>query len=231
MKKILLSILVVMAGLSLRAATPVLATQADSLNYFIGMLNGMRMRQSITTENEVMPDVKLNVDLFKQGTIDGLNADTVMSEPELMDYLQSQFAIQEKKFTERKQSEERAFLEKNGKRKGVKTTASGLQYEVLKGVKSKNPVHPADTSKVTVHYEGKLLDGKIFDSSYQRNEPITFDLNKVIKGWTEGLKLMQAGEKFRLFIPYELGYGERGAGEHIPPYSTLVFDVELLEIK
>jgi FKBP-type peptidyl-prolyl cis-trans isomerase FklB len=103
-----------------------------------------------------------------------------------------------------------------------------LQYEVLVAGKG---VQPTAESTVKVHYEGTLIDGTVFDSSYERGEPIEFPLNGVIKGWTEGLQLMSVGAKYKLYIPYELGYGERGAGQNIPPYSTLIFTVELLEIK
>jgi len=120
------------------------------------------------------------------------------------------------------------FLEENGKRKGVVTTDSGLQYEVLKKAKG---VKPKNTDVVSVHYEGKLIDGKVFDSSIARNQPVEFPLDGVIKGWTEGLQLMQVGEKYRLYIPGNLAYGEQSPSADIPPNSVLVFDVELLGIK
>ena len=120
------------------------------------------------------------------------------------------------------------FLAENAKREGVKTTASGLQYEVLEATLGQKP---KATDSVRVHYEGTLIDGTVFDSSYQRGEPIEFPLNGVIKGWTEGLQLMPVGSKYKRYIPYELGYGERGAGQSIPPFATLIFTVELLEIK
>jgi FKBP-type peptidyl-prolyl cis-trans isomerase FklB len=119
------------------------------------------------------------------------------------------------------------FLAENAKREGVKVTPSGLQYEVLEATLGQKP---KATDRVKVHYEGTLPDGTVFDSSYRRGEPITFALNQVIAGWTEGLQLMSIGSKYKLFIPYHLGYGEHGAGASIPPYSALVFTVELLGI-
>ncbi|RYZ56048.1 MAG: FKBP-type peptidyl-prolyl cis-trans isomerase [Sphingobacteriales bacterium] len=119
------------------------------------------------------------------------------------------------------------FLEENGKRPEVTTTASGLQYEVLTEGQGQRPSGPS--SRVTVHYEGRLINGSVFDSSYKRNQPATFGLNQVISGWTEGVQLMPQGSKYRFYIPSELGYGSRGAGS-IPPNSTLIFDVELLQI-
>lgn len=119
------------------------------------------------------------------------------------------------------------FLERNSHQAGVITTDSGLQYLVLrKGVGTE---HPTATSQVKVHYQGTLLDGSEFDSSYKRDEPIVFQLNQVVKGWQEGLQHMVEGEKLRLFIPYQLGYGKSNSGP-IPAGSTLIFDVELLEI-
>ncbi len=120
-----------------------------------------------------------------------------------------------------------AFLAANAKLDGVKTTASGLQYLVLKT--GTGSVHPTASDKVKVHYHGTLLNGSVFDSSVSRGEPISFGLNQVIKGWTEGLQLMVVGEKTRLFIPSHLAYGNRSAGS-IQPGSTLIFDVELLAI-
>jgi FKBP-type peptidyl-prolyl cis-trans isomerase len=120
------------------------------------------------------------------------------------------------------------FLAENAKREGVKTTASGLQYEVLEATLGQKP---KATDTVRVHYEGTLIDGTVFDSSYKRGESIAFPLNGVIKGWTEGLQLMSVGSKYKFFIPYQLAYGERGAGASIPPYAALIFTVELLGIE
>ena len=121
-----------------------------------------------------------------------------------------------------------AFLAENAKREGVKVTESGLQYEVLEATIGQKP---KATDKVRVHYEGTLIDGTVFDSSYKRGESITFGLNQVIKGWTEGLQLMSIGSKYKLYLPYQLAYGERGAGANIPPYAALIFTVELLGIE
>lgn len=120
------------------------------------------------------------------------------------------------------------FLAENAKREGVKTTASGLQYEVLEATIGQKP---KATDTVRVHYEGTLIDGTVFDSSYKRGESIAFPLNGVIAGWTEGLQLMSVGSKYKFFIPYQLAYGERGAGASIPPYAALIFTVELLGIE
>ena len=121
-----------------------------------------------------------------------------------------------------------AFLAENAKREGVKVTESGLQYEVLEATIGQKP---KATDKVRVHYEGTLIDGTVFDSSYKRGESITFGLNQVIKGWTEGLQLMSIGSKYKLYLPYQLAYGERCAGANIPPYAALIFTVELLGIE
>ena len=119
------------------------------------------------------------------------------------------------------------FLRENAQKEGVVTTTSGLQYMVLREGDGKSP---KATDKVRCHYEGMLIDGTLFDSSLQRGEPADFPLNGVIAGWTEGLQLMKEGAKYRFFIPYLLGYGAGGAGNSIPPYSTLIFDVELIKV-
>ena len=120
-----------------------------------------------------------------------------------------------------------AYLKANAAKEGVVTLPSGLQYQVLK---EGNGRQPKATDQVRCHYEGMLIDGTMFDSSVQRGEPAVFGLNQVIAGWTEGVQLMKEGAKYRFFIPYNLGYGERGAGQSIPPFSALVFDVELIDV-
>jgi FKBP-type peptidyl-prolyl cis-trans isomerase len=139
----------------------------------------------------------------------------------------SQQKINEAKFAGVKASGA-TFLAENAEKEGVTTTESGLQYTVItegEGVK------PKATDTVTVHYRGTLLDGTEFDSSYSRDQPASFGLNQVIPGWTEGVQLMNIGSKYKFFVPYKLGYGDRGAGQSIGPYETLIFEVELLEIK
>ena len=121
----------------------------------------------------------------------------------------------------------KAYLDANAKKPGVTVTKSGLQYEVLQEGTGKSP---KATDTVRCHYEGRLLDGTVFDSSYKRGEPADFGLNQVITGWTEGVQLMKEGAKFRFTIPYLLAYGEQGAGASIPPFSTLIFDVELIKV-
>ena len=134
--------------------------------------------------------------------------------------------LQQSQIREMKEEGEK-FLAENGRKEGVVTLPSGLQYKVLKEGKG---AKPAAEGKVKCHYEGKLVNGTVFDSSYARNTPAVFPVNGVIQGWVEALQLMNEGSQWELYIPYNLAYGERGAGESIPPYAALVFNVELLEV-
>lgn len=176
----------------------------------------------------------LDVDAFVAGFKDGyLGNNPSLSEEQikkvLVEYKQNQDAQEMQAFkveSAKNLKEGESFLADNAKKEGVTTTKSGLQYLVLKSGAGKKP---KATSQVKVHYEGRLINGTVFDSSIDRGEPLTFPLNQVIAGWTEGVQLMQEGAKYRFFIPAKLAYGETGAG-NIPPNSTLIFDVELLEV-
>ena len=171
-----------------------------------------------------------SVEDFSQSVSDVLADKTpAMTNREAQELLNDYFQKKQKEGAEKAIAEGKVFLEANGKREGVTTTKSGLQYEVI--TPGKGERSPKATDTVVCHYEGRLVSGKVFDSSYERNQPAEFGLNQVIPGWTEGLQLMSEGAKFRFYIPYLLGYGEQGAGPSIPPYSTLVFDVELISVK
>ena len=173
-----------------------------------------------------IPGLETNFDLIKQGFVNGLYNYTEQFDMQSAgNYVEA--VVARLRYGQTKEEGEK-FLAENKLRDGVKTTESGLQYEVIREGKGKKPTAE---STVKVHYEGTLIDGTVFDSSYQRGEPIEFPLSGVIQGWTEGLQLMPVGSKYKLYIPSELGYGERGAGQSIPPYSALIFTVELLEIK
>ena len=153
--------------------------------------------------------------------------ETALTSQEAQMLLNTYFQEKQKAESAKAISEGKAFLEENAKKEGIITTKSGLQYEVLtEGTGNQ----PKATDTVRCHYEGSLIDGSIFDSSYKRGEPAEFGLNQVIPGWTEGVQLMKEGAKYRFYIPYVLGYGENGAGSSIPPYSTLIFDVELIKV-
>ena len=171
------------------------------------------------------PSLSTNFELIKQGFVNGLLGATEQWNSEFAgEYIQSTMATI--KYGQGKEEGEK-FLAENALKEGVTTTPSGLQYEVIKMGKGKKPVA---TDKVKVHYHGTLINGTVFDSSVDRNEPITFGLTQVIAGWTEALQLMPVGSKFKLYIPQQLGYGSQQAGS-IPPYSTLIFEVELLGIE
>lgn len=192
----------------------------DKLSYALGLvighnLNGMGVKNIDNAD-------------FAQAVADVLSGNTTaLTDAEaqqiVTEFLQKQ---EEEKGKEAREAGE-AFLAENATKEGVVVLPSGLQYLVLEEGKGKKP---AATDQVKCHYEGRLIDGTVFDSSYRRGEPATFPLNGVIAGWTEGLQLMGEGAKYRLFIPYNMAYGTRGAGASIPPYAALVFDVELLEV-
>jgi FKBP-type peptidyl-prolyl cis-trans isomerase FklB len=181
-----------------------------------------------------MQEVPVDPDSFMVGLKDALGDKNQLTEAQIQEILtefqKEQIAAQQKRLEEVKTknlSEGKAFLAKNKKKKGVKTLESGLQYKVLKKGSGKSP-GPVD--KVKVHYKGTLIDGTEFDSSISRGKPAEFKVNQVISGWTEALQKMKVGEKWELYIPPALGYGERGAGPLIGPNAVLIFEVELLDI-
>jgi FKBP-type peptidyl-prolyl cis-trans isomerase FklB len=199
----------------------------DKVSYALGMGIGRQLND--------MGAESLNIDDFAQAIKDVLAGGKTQ-----LDAYEAQVIVQE--FFQKQEEKQRAsaaerhkalkaqgeqYLAENGKKDGVVMLPSGLQYQVLQ---EGNGRKPKATDQVKCHYEGMLVDGTLFDSSIQRGEPATFPLNGVIAGWTEGLQLMQEGAKYRFFIPYHLGYGERGAGASIPPFAALVFDVELIEV-
>ncbi|MFC3121078.1 FKBP-type peptidyl-prolyl cis-trans isomerase [Agaribacter flavus] len=188
---------------------------------------GFQMGQQLTSN----PFEGLDINIVLEGVKRGFSGES----PEVSnDALRTAFNEIHQRMQAAKQSqhaevmaEGKNYLEENAKRDEVTVTESGLQYEVLQ---SGDGEKPTATSTVKTHYHGTLIDGKVFDSSYERGQPAEFPVNGVIKGWTEALQLMSVGDKWRLHVPYDLAYGEQGAGAAIGPYSTLVFDVELLDI-
>lgn len=214
----------VLAGCDQQASSPELKTPAQKASYGIGLNMGKSLAQ------EGMDD------LDSKAVALGIEDAVGKKEQRLKDEeLVEAFTALQKRAEERlaKASEEAAaagkkFLEENGKKQGVVTTASGLQYEVVK--KADGP-QPKPTDVVTVHYEGKLIDGKVFDSSVERGSPIDLPVSGVIPGWVEALQLMHVGEKYKLFIPADLAYGAQSPSPLIPANSVLVFDLELIAIK
>ena len=200
----------------------------DKLSYALGIGIGRQLAQ--------MGAESLNIDDFAQAIKDIIaNQELKVSEQEAQTLVQNFFEEQEKKAQaaaaekgKAAKEEGEKFLTENSKKDGIITLPSGLQYQVIREGNGKKP---KATDQVECHYEGTLIDGTKFDSSYDRGQTATFPLNQVIAGWTEGLQLMQEGAKYRFFIPYTLGYGERGAGASIPPFAALIFDVELVAVK
>jgi len=202
------------------ATAPIFETQLDSASYAFGA--------SIANDLKNRGVNSLNYTLVSKAMSDVFSGGNVIFSPEKsQEVIYGLLNVLEKKKFEGAIAEADKYLSDNKQKSGITTLPSGLQFEVLApGTGAK----PLVTDEVTVHYKGTLTNGKQFDSSYDRGEPTSFALNQVIPGWTEGLQQMNIGSKYRFFIPYALAYGERGAGKDIPPYSTLIFEVELIKI-
>lgn len=203
--------------------TSKLKTYNDSVTYALAQTMAVQLKMA-----EIEKDV-INMDLFLKTFKSIMEGnEPMMSEGESQLILQIYFQkLMEKEYQVVKAQADSFFIE-NGKRAEVTTTESGLQYEVIQ--KGTGTANPGIQDNVTVHYKGMLLDGTVFDSSYDRGEPATFGVTQVIKGWVEAIQLMKVGDKWKLYIPSDLGYGAQGAGNIIKPYSALIFEVELLGI-
>lgn len=203
-----------------------LKTAIDSASYAIGINTGSGYKENLKT----LPGGEANVDDLIAGFIQSIKGDSAamkMTPQEAQTYLQTYFVEAQAREASKFKEEGEKFLSENKTKSGIITTESGLQYQVVtEGTGAK----PTADDKVKVHYTGTLLDGTVFDSSVERGEPAEFGVGQVIKGWTEGLQLMPVGSKYIFWIPSELAYGERGAGQDIKPNSALKFEVELLEI-
>jgi FKBP-type peptidyl-prolyl cis-trans isomerase FklB len=197
-----------------------LRTLKDSISYSIGVSIGNGLKtQGLDS---------INTDILSKAISSAYKSDSLLISPEAANlFLNSYFQNLQMKKAEEVKAAGKKFMEENKTKPGVITLPSGLQYQVLKeGTGPK----PKATDKVTAHYRGTLFNGTVFDSSYDRNQPLSIGVSEVIPGWTEALQLMKVGSKWKLFIPSDLAYGERGAGHDIPPHSALVFEMELLSI-
>jgi FKBP-type peptidyl-prolyl cis-trans isomerase len=198
-----------------------LNTELQKLSYSLGVLMASSVRSQGADSLDVNAVAAAFSDVYE-------NNNLKISLKDANDIVQAHMQVAAGKKHAGAKEEGEKFLAANKLKAGVTTTASGLQYSVLK---LGNGQTPKATSKVTVHYTGKLIDGTVFDSSVQRGQPASFGVNQVISGWTEALQLMREGDKWVLYIPYNLAYGENGAGGEIPPFATLIFEVELLNVK
>ena len=193
----------------------------EKLSYALGLIIGNNLK-GMNIEGLITGEFTRAVEQVLNG--DKLEMTEVQAQGLVQEFLREQQEAAGKAAREAGEN----FLVENAKREGVKVTETGLQYEVLTPALG---IKPTPTDTVTCHYEGRLIDGTVFDSSYRRGEPASFPLQGVIRGWTEGLQLMSIGSKFRFFIPFDLAYGAQGAGGSIPPYAALIFDVELIGIE
>jgi len=197
-----------------------LSDSTDQVSYCFGVIIGSNMVDSGLDSLNMESFHAAMTDVFRDKP---LKIGRTEAQATMQRYMQQ--AMMKRSAVAKAQSEK--FLEDNKTKEGVKITSTGLQYKVLAQGNGKSP---AVTDRVTVHYTGKLTDGTIFDSSVQRGQPSTFRVNQVIPGWTEALQLMKEGDKWMLYIPYSIGYGERGYPPQIPPFSTLIFEVELMKV-
>jgi FKBP-type peptidyl-prolyl cis-trans isomerase FklB len=201
---------------------PMLNTKADQFSYAIGLNIAQGIKQQGLGDS-------INVAALSQALSDVLkNQPTLLKPEEAQNIIQSYFAAQQAKSGDKNVEEGKKFLEANKKKPNIKVTASGLQYEVI--TEGTGEI-PKETDQVKVHYHGTLINGDVFDSSIERNQPATFGVNQVIKGWVEGLQLMKVGSEYKFYIPSELAYGSSGAGQKIGPNSTLIFFVQLISIE
>jgi FKBP-type peptidyl-prolyl cis-trans isomerase FklB len=189
-------------------------------SYCFGVIMGHNMKTAGLDSLDIDTYVVAMKDVFSNKP---LKVDRAQAEATIQQYIQQ--AMMKKNAVVQEESQK--FLDTNKAKSGVKTTTSGLQYQVLTEGKGKSP---SASDRVTVHYTGKLTDGSTFDSSVERGQPATFGVSQVIAGWTEALQMMKEGDKWMLYIPYTIGYGERGSPPQIPPFATLVFEVELLKV-
>ena len=197
-----------------------LNNEIDSVSYSLGVNIG----ENIKTQ---FPDIDLkNFEAAIKDVLDD-NKKPSISGADAQKTIQEYFTKQQAKASESVVEEGKKFLAENSKKENIVTLESGLQYEVIK---TGEGAKPTLNDQVTTHYHGTLIDGTVFDSSVERGEPASFPVSGVIKGWTEALQLMNVGSKWRLFVPYDLAYGERGAGPKIGPFTTLIFEVELISI-
>lgn len=202
-----------------------LETSIDSASYAIGILVGSNNKSQL---EQTPGGDQLNVDIISSAFRSAsLGEETLISEEDANNVIRVFLESAGEKAAQTNLEEGNAFLEKNKSREGITVTNSGLQYEILtEGTGPK----PTAEDQVRVHYHGTLIDGTVFDSSVERGEPVVFGVSQVIPGWTEALQLMTVGAKYKIYLPAEIGYGERGAGGDIGPNSVLIFEVELLEI-